>query len=318
MDNPRIPQSTHPPLKPIQTGNKSSAATPHGSAPTESTTTAAGGVKGKPVSKADFASIGDAVIQDMTDLLPLQVLSSPAMRQAEWAWRQIISDVLAKWAVRESQLSQFYGRLGQIQNQQQGMPAQLAENVMREWWQTLSMWGKSSQRNGMSSGFSRTAVSEGQPLPQGNYGLLPFSQVTSKMLHELPGPAKHAVLLDRILSAVSSETLSQVGSGVFFPPVPLQERGQEPVHWSAERTVRLNRHGQRLDRLSIQFSLHDWPVEIVFLTAKPTLYVHVRSDHPNIQKLTSSMQPVLFEHLQENGWRLEQWSVSQWTKGDEE
>lgn len=316
MDETRISQSVKSSLKPVQPGKKPTEA-PEQAASTAESAGTAGTLKGKQTARSDFVSIGDTAIKTITDLLPLQVLSSPGLRQMEWAWRQIITDAATQWAYQRAQLSQAYTRLGKVENQVSSVLSQASENVMQSWWQALSVWAGALRRNGSSAAFGRS-IAQGLTVPQENYGLLPFSQVSSDTYHRLPTPAQHELLLDRVLSAVTSQNMPQMGSGIFIPQFTDPNRTQEPVRWYAERTARLNRHGQVLDRLSIQFSLHDWPVEIVFLSAKPTLYVHVRSDHPNVHKLASSAQPVLAKRLESGGWRLEQWSISQWLKEDDQ
>lgn len=267
-------------------------------------------------SQLDLGTVGTRVLQNLSELLPAEILNSPALTRAEWAWRQlIVQQVLRQFpgedspaALHEAGSPPVLASKQSALTSNEQLLTQFAQETMGAWWATLGTWSQRARQ----SAARRTWTG----LPIQNKVLVPFSQIANADLPQTsPGLSgqKMEVLIDRVLSTITTENGVRAGTGLFVPqPSQNAKQPSQPVsalRWTAQRQTKMGKYGQLVYRLAMQFQLQDWPVEIVFLSAKPSLQVHIKTDHPVLTAAVATPNAVIVDRLAEVGWQIDSWSL---------
>lgn len=198
----------------------------------------------------------EAGIQSLESLLPASILRSTRWLETEWAWRRAIfqSDNLSTET----------------------------KNVQSLWkvLEELATGSESAAATNSSVGSWQVDLAK-RP---GDSNLLPFSQVDSQILKELPAKLHPLVLADRLQASVQSSDLPVAGGGLFFPRESYVDGREPAVRWEAERQTKVGALGQRIHRLEIRVQVGRDPLKISLLFAAPHLDIHFGVDNPTLQK----------------------------------
>jgi len=295
----------------------------------------------------DIGTVGNQILQSLSQLLPVEVLKSFSLTKAEWAWRMVLVDELFGRSGVKNETSDLSmtsdkgtstesavidaGDAGapEVQRESQNQGAVLktsaqatqnaaqvarngqsieneAENTVSLWWNFLDNLERTVQReNSRNTWFGS--------LPEDQ--MVPFARLSSENLSGASLTQVKEVLADRLVSAVVTENGIHFGAGLFVPPQENPASIQKTVvRWRGERQNKVNRHGQLVCRLSLKFEIQQWPVEVVFLSARPSLQVYIRTNHPKLKNAAASPDSALDKNLKEAGWQIDRWAVSPLTE----
>jgi|GEM_PF-5399246 len=332
MDEPRVTSTPAAALNPrVITPRPAQERPPSGTVSESGSATPAGNTDA--LKEIDRGTIGNKLMQSLSQLLPTEVLSSPSLTKAEWAWRSFLMDTLLGQALSVANSPAGVSAQGaEMANVQREAPPpsqwtpvtakepsgqqpevaaanpslqgtqSLAQNAMSQWWNSLGQWARALERGMNQANWSGS-------LPDAS--VIPFSRLSKGQTAGLPPSQQREVVADRIVSSIVSENGSHYGFGLFVPPQTDGSRPQYPaIRWKGERQTRIDRRGQRIHRLSLEFQLQQWPVHVVLLSAKPSLQVHIRTNHPVLRTFAASPDGVISEQLSQAGWHLDRWTLA--------
>jgi hypothetical protein len=274
---------------------------------------------------ADSARIAGASTASLGQLLPVSILQSPTLMRTEWAWRRLVLDALMQMMNDAAENSASQAGVGASKSMeatlstlagggqgkepgiqpgiQPGMEA-LLEKSLQTLWNHLDVLSQATQR-------APQEINWPGALPDAP--VQAFAHLQKVDIDKLDTSQRAVVLLDRMEAATKTETDPRVGSGFFFPGVPtgVTEGGtdRKAVRWQAQRQTRVTRTGQIVYRLKLNIEVSGRPVEITFLSAKPTLAVHIKTDDSRLRRRVEAPDASILAVLHGLGWQVDNWSA---------
>jgi hypothetical protein len=266
---------------------------------------------------ADSARVAGASTASLGQLLPISILQSPTLMRTEWAWRRLVLDAVmqTKNDAPENSASQagveanasmeatVSTSSGAGQGMQLGMQS-LLEKSLQTLWNHLDVFSQATQR-------APQEIHWPGDLPDAS--VQAFAHLQKADIDKLDTSQRAAVLLDRMEAATKTETDPRIGSGFYFPGVPtgITAGGtdRKVVRWQAQRQTRVTRTGQVVYRLKLNIEVSGRPVEITFLSAKPTLAVHIKTDDSQLRRRVEAPDASILTVLHGLGWQVDNWSA---------
>jgi hypothetical protein len=136
--------------------------------------------------------------------------------------------------------------------------------------------------------------------------MIPFAQVQGSQAMTYPKPIQNWIMLDRLMSSTSNDAGQVIGGGILLMPEhPQPDREIRALRWQAERQSRLSSKGQLVHRLVLNIVVNDTPVSISIIAAKPSIAIHIATDHGGLRGRMESGLPDVMETLNRSGWTVD-------------
>jgi hypothetical protein len=243
-------------------------------------------------------------IAPLEQVLPLAILQSPKLVQAEWAWRRLLTEADQQAAVHD----------GNSPN------ASSAENVLlpraiRVLWDAMSQVAeRTAQVETVRIPGSLLHDAPVQATSSDGGTLLSFHALKREHVEKIGSdPVRSMVLEDRWANVTRTSDAPLCGSGLWVPaPLPPGQGSTAGVRWEVERYTRPGKQGQSVHRLRLVVPYDGQPVAVQFVCAYPSVSVHVSTDDEALQQRLRESSSRVAEALSTLGWRLDQWSVGAW------
>lgn len=297
MDEIRIsPHALTPEVK------RPDQAAPAGASQTAGAKATPQGLGGKTAEEAgalrDTARIAGQPTASLAELLPLSILQSPQMMRTEWAWRRLVIDA---WMRQQGTDATTAAKPATNVSQ----PEVLQRGIQSLWQQLDHL----SQTNAQAS----ATLHWPDDMPQ--QPVTPFAALSEADTRKLPAQHKAGVVLDRLQGAAATPTDPRTGSGLFFPGLVIPQlppgEAHKAVRWQAERQTRITKTGQIVYRLKVNLDVSGRPVEITFLSAKPSLSVHIKTPDHHLRRRIDQPDAGIAATLRALGWNVDNWSASE-------
>jgi len=268
----------------------------------------------KPVGAVASASAKSTLFDSLERLLPIRLLQSKQLANAEWAWRREVVE-----ALRQMQQGSSPNQ-GPLETAVEPSASTLdvrAEQVLQQLWNTLSEMSRVASDNiGRSLHLDLPFLSPGNEL-------VSLAMLSNDSLAKLPKRSQAQALIERIVNATYVQDEPSIGSGFYNLAAPLisgekitynaPHRKQSPrqwVQWTAQRQTKVTSLGQLTHHLTIHAKLPVGEVDITILSANPFLSIHVASDAHKLCQQWEDNQAQLSVALSQVGWKLQSVTTS--------
>ncbi len=223
--------------------------------------------------------------------------------RTEWAWRRTVIDEWMQQAAATQPPVETGNETGTSN------AAQVLEQSIQTLWQHMDALTQANSQ--APSGFQWPGQMPEQPL-------VPFARLHPSDVRQLDAEQRAGVVLDRMQGAVATPIDPRTGSGFFFPGLMLQQPlpadAKHAVRWKAERQTRITRTGQIVYRLKLNIEVAGRPVEITFLSAKPSLSIHIKTADQHVRRRVAQPDEGILSTLRQLGWHVDNWSTSDFTQ----
>jgi hypothetical protein len=291
-----------------------------------------------PVEKSLQKSEGPAINIDKTpekfpsieSLLPVKILANPLLMRSEWAWKRLLVTAMearvgllteateTRAEVAESKpgapvsatvdLPVKPGEVRDVQNL--ATPVKIASataGISRYEAAVKILWSILVDVSGGKSRDSwRTEVTD----IHSKGPVVQFSQLQHGDLQHLSPVAQQWVIEDRMTSSVQVDSYERAGQGLFIPPGHSGRLGQVGHRYYARKQTRITGRGKLVHRIQFDFRVNDQPVRCTITSAKPSLLVHFDTNSASLRVHLEIGREGISKVLINQGWQLEQWSVS--------